>query len=69
MYKIKCRKLFKKEGVEKAAFVANHPSSTAHAVEYTTDEDQAHVFTDLGICQNIRDDVLEVADNVTILRI
>jgi len=67
MFKIQCNKLFKGEG-KKKAFVSNHPKASENA-GFTTSERSAHVFTDLAACKNIRDDVLQVADSVTILAI
>jgi len=68
MFKIQCNKLFKGEG-KKKAFVSNHPLSSKDHASFTTNEKFAHVFTDMAICKNIRDDVLQVADSVTILAI
>jgi len=68
MFKIQCNKLFKGEG-KKKAFVSNHPASSSESASFTQNEDHAHVFTDMAACKNIRDDVLYVADSVTILKV
>lgn len=67
MFKIQCNKAFKGEGSKKA-FVSNHPKPS-ESVSYTQHEDQAHVFPDMGVCKVIRDEVLYVADSVTILKL
>jgi len=67
MYKIQCNKAFKGEG-NKKAFVSNHPKASESA-SFSQTEAHAHVFTDLGACKNVRDDVLYVAESVTILKV
>lgn len=67
MFKIQCNKVFKGEG-NKKAFVSNHPKPS-ESVSFTQNEDQAHTFSDMAACKNVRDEVLYVADSVTILKV
>lgn len=69
MYIITCNKLFKKSGEYSTAYVSNNPLAGTTHPGYTKHLDSAHVFTELSIAQRVRDDVLKVADSVTILRV
>ncbi len=64
MFKIQCSK--KSTGGK--AFVSNHPTGS-ESVQFTDNESQAYIFSDMAQCKNIRDDILQYADNVTILKI
>jgi len=67
MYKIQCNKVFKGEG-NKKAFVSNNPKTSENA-SFTTNEKFAYEFNNMAICKNVRDDILYVADSVTIFKV
>lgn len=61
MYKILC----KKKNSNKSAFVF----TLGKNIGFTSSEDKAMVFSNMQQCKNIRDDLLEVSDKVTILKL
>lgn len=68
MFKIECKNLFKSKK-HNVAYVANCPKSKAEPVTYTADINLAHSFRSMNVAKNIRDDVLEVCESATVLKL